>query len=693
MLFLDTETYSETPIKNGTYRYAQDAELMVATWAFDDCSVQCWDATEDPIMPSELYDYLTALCDPEYDPTQLLTAHNSMFDRNILKYAAGLDIPRWRWRDTMVQALAHALPGSLDKLGAILGVADEDKKLGEEGKKLIHLFCKPRPKNSKLRRATRLTHPKEWARFLEYAKQDIPAMRAIAKKLPTWNYKGAEVDLWHLDQKINDRGFCIDTELADAALRATERAQKALAEACCTATGGAVESATKRDQLLGHILLEYGIELPDMQGSTLERRIADPDIPEGVKELLRIRLQASSTSTSKYKTLKKSVSPDGRLRGTLQFDGAGRTRRDAGRTFQPQNLPSRGILDHDAVERGIAAMKADCEDLLYDNVMLLTSSALRGCIIAPPGKKLVVADLSNIEGRDTAWLAGEEWKLQAFRNFDDGIGADLYKMAYAKSFGIAPEAVNKDQRQVGKVQELALGYAGGVGAFVTFSLVYGIDLEAMGEEAYGSIPGNILHDAEGFYDWTLKKKRPTFGLSRRAFVVCEAFKRLWRGAHPQTASLWEDIESAAKWAVNNPGESMQVRRMKVRRDGAWLRIGLPSGRCLCYPSPQLSDSGQLSYMGQNQYTRQWQRIKTFGGKIVENCAQSVARDVMFDSLPRIEAAGYDIVLRVHDEVVTEAPDSDEFNPEHLSSLLATNHDWCEDLPLAAAGFEGYRYRK
>jgi DNA polymerase len=240
--------------------------------------------------------------------------------------------------------------------------------------------------------------------------------------------------------------------------------------------------------MLGHILAAYGVDLPDLQMSTLERRIADPDLPAELKELLSVRLAASTTSTSKYKTLAKAVSKDGRLRGTLQFNGASRTGRWAGRLFQPQNLP-RPALKQDKIDIGIEALKADCEDLLFDNVMELTSSAIRGCIIAPPGKKLVVADLSNIEGRVLAWLAGEEWKLQAFRDFDtvqtvEGewltgpqlvalhlshqypelaldekgdpirMGHDLYKLAYAKSFGIKPEAVTKDNRQSARCRNL-----------------------------------------------------------------------------------------------------------------------------------------------------------------------------------------------------------------------------------------------
>lgn len=683
-LWLDLETYSAVPITNGTHAYAEGAEIMLFAYALDDGPVKVWDCTARPLMPDDLADALD-------DPAVILYAHNSHFDRTVL-WHCGYRLPRERWRDTMVKALAHSLPGSLGDLCDILKVPT-DKAKDKAGRQLIQLFCKPRPATSKVRRATRETHPAEWAKFVEYAGLDIEAMRAIDKKLPAWNYQAGELALWHLDQAINDRGVMVDTDLAHAAIRAVERAQKVLAARTSDLTLGVVQAATQRDALLRHLVAAYGIDLPDMQQSTLERRIADPDLPPELRELLAIRLQASTTSTSKYKTLAKAVSSDGRLRGTLQFNGASRTGRWAGRLFQPQNLP-RPVLKQDKIDLGIEALKADCEDLLFANVMELTSSAIRGAIVAPKGKKLVIADLSNIEGRVLAFLAGEEWKLQAFRDFDAGNGHDLYKLAYAKSFGIKPEDVSKDNRQVGKVQELALGYEGGVGAFLTFAAAYSIDLEAMGEQAIGAIPANIMGEATRALEWTKQQKRPTFGLSDRAWLVCDSFKRSWRYAHPAISSFWKDLEEAARMAVMRPGVTYECRMLKLRRDGAWLRIRLPSGRFLCYPSPQLDDAGKLSYMGVNQYnSRKWSRLKTYGGKLAENMTQAASRDVLAGNMPAIEAAGYQIVLSVHDENITEAEDRDEFNADHLAGLMATTPTWAENLPLAAAGFEAYRYRK
>lgn len=683
-LWIDFETYGDVPINQGTHVYAAAAEIMLCAWALDDGPVSVWDRTDELLdMPAPLY---TALLDDTIE----VWAHNSHFDRTVMNHAWDFSVPLGRWRDTMVQALSHGLPGGLGVLCDILQVPT-DKAKDKQGRQFIQLFCKPRPATSKIRRATRETHPAEWARFVDYASLDIDAMREVHKRLPTWNYQGDELALWHLDQRINDRGVAIDMDLVRAAIDAVGLAQKDLAARTMVATDGQVASTTQRDALLLHVLEAYGIDLPDMQMSTLERRIADPELPPELKELLSIRLQASTTSTSKYKTLLTGTSADGRLRGTLQFNGAARTGRWAGRLFQPQNLP-RPVLKQEQIEQGIDALKAGCADLIVDNVMELTSSAIRSCIVAPKGRKLVVADLANIEGRDQAWLAGEEWKLQAFRDYDAGDGPDLYKLAYSKSFGGSPDTVTKDQRQIGKVQELMLGYEGGVGAFITGAATYRFDIEELARQVLPIAPGWALNEASGFYDWTVKSGRSTFDLSRDAFVASDTVKRVWRNLHPNIHAHWGELKETTIAAIEQPGTTFQCRRLKIRRDGSWLRIGLPSGRALCYPSPQVID-GAITYMGLNQYSRKWCRLKSYGGKLFENICQAVARDVMTANMPLIEAAGYQIVLTVHDEVICEAPDTDDFNPEHLASLLAANPIWALDMPLAAAGFETDRYRK
>ncbi|MER1940476.1 DNA polymerase I [Castellaniella sp. FW104-16D08] len=718
-LWIDFETFSAVLIKNGTHAYMQGVEILLTAWAIDDGPVSVVDEVNGEPRPRDLADALA-------DPLVQVAAHNSAFDRNVLHYT-GQDVPLYRWHDTMVKALAHGMPGALGALCDILAVPT-DKAKDKAGKQLIQLFCKPLAANRKLRRATSATHPEDWARFKEYAGLDIEAMRVVDAKLPSWNYTGTELALWHLDQTINDRGVLVDVELAQAAIHAAELSKKSLAERTQVLTDGEVQAATQRDRLLKHILTHYGIEVPDLQNSTLEDILKrETDLPRMLVELLGIRLQASKTSISKYKTLVKGVSPDGRLRGTLQFDGAARTGRWAGRLFQPQNLP-RPTLHQAAIELGIDTLKAGCADLVFPNVMELTSSAIRGCIIVPPKHKLVVADLSNIEGRVIAWLAGEEWKLQAFREYDtclgvdgqwhDGIalrdaalagrpialernkkgaptrrGPDLYKLAYAKAFAVGHETVEGNQRQIGKVMELMLGYEGGVGAFLTGAATYGIDLDAMAVAALPSIPADVLAEAERYLTARSRRKDGSFGLTPQTFMVCDSLKRLWRRAHPAVSALWPALAQAAMMAVINEGVTQRVRDIRLQRAGAWLRVQLPSGRLLCYPLPQVDDTGKLSYMGINQYSRKWSRLKTYGGKLAENITQAVARDVLATSMPAVEAAGYQIVLTVHDEILTEAPDRPEFNPGHLAGLMAANPAWADGLPLSAAGFEAHRYKK
>jgi DNA polymerase len=709
-LWIDTEDYSEVPIKNGVHAYAEQSEILLFAWAIDDEPVQVWDLTTGDSMPERLADALA-------DDSVEIWAHNSHFDRTILRWH-GIEPKLERWRDTMVQAMSHSLPGGLDQLCEVLGMPPDKAKL-KTGKALIRLFCMPQKfkfhrkrlpgesakeykalvdaaKEAWPGRATRETHPAQWAEFVEYAGQDIEAMREAHKRMPKWNYPGnsRELALWHLDQRINDRGILVDLELAEAAVRAVDRAQEQLAQRTQELTEGEVRAATQRDAMLEHIANQYGYMLDDMRGSTLEKLLdTDENMPEEMNELLRVRLQATTTSTAKYKTLLKATSSDGRLRGTLQFAGAGRTGRFSGKLVQLQNLP-RGTIHGVELELGVSALKTDCADLIVPDVMELTSSAIRSTLTASVDKKLVITDLSNIEGRILAWLAGEEWKLQAFRDYDNGTGHDLYKLAYGKSFNVDPGTVDKQQRQVGKTMELALGFQGGVSAFLTFARAFSINLEALANIA--TIPDQVLERASSTLEWHRKQGRDPdldTGLSEKAWLTCESFKVAWRESHPNVSAFWVELESTVVSAINSPGRTLQCRKIKVRRDGNWFRLGLPSGRALCYPNPQVDEDNKISFTGIEQFTRKWKRIPTFGGRLVENCTQAAARDVIAHNMPLIESSGYPIILTVHDEVLTEVPDRSEYNVEHLSAMLARVPEWAEGLPLAAAGFETYRYRK
>ncbi len=384
-LFLDFETYSETPIRHGTYVYAENAEIMIATYALDDGPVRDIDFTMGDPHDVWMFQDLVAAAD-------IIIAHNAMFDRNVLRLGnLKIETPISKWRCSMVKALLHGLPGGLDKLCEILKVPTEYAKL-KDGRALVLKFCKPTAFTHKLvhtsypskehfkaavaearagwqGRATRETHPAEWSRFVEYARNDISAMREVWHRLPSWNYGeegygATERDLWHLDQKINDRGVLTDQALVSAAIRATDAEQARLKRAVREHTDDYVGAATQRARMLEFIFAEYGIGMADLSKSTVAKMLDREDIDPMLRALLEIRAQASRSSTSKYKAFQRAANTDGRVRGMFQFSGAARTRRDAGRTVQLQNLGSRGLLPQDQIEVGIEALLAGVEDLL-----------------------------------------------------------------------------------------------------------------------------------------------------------------------------------------------------------------------------------------------------------------------------------------------------------------------------------------
>lgn len=685
-LWLDLETYSEVPISYGTDVYTDACEILLFLYAIDDGDVSCVDLTiEGEELPEDLVHAI--------ETADEIWASNSYFDRSVLrKCLPQFDWSVERWRDTMIQAAEHGLPASLGGMGQAMKLPQELLKL--DGSQYIHLFCKPRPKNHKLRRATRLTHPIDWQNFIIYGVTDVKAMRAAHKAMPKINYPNnkVELELWHLDQHINDRGVQIDMHLVEGAIAAVKQKSALLKQETKEKTEDKLDSTTKRDKLLSYILDEYGLDLEDLKKSTAERILSDDSTPDGVKALIKIRLQAGASSTSKFSKIKQAVGKDGRCRGTLQFCGAKRTGRAAGRIIQPQNLPSRGLLSKPEIEFGIMALKDGDAIEWFPDVMKLLVSVIRGAIVCEHGHKLVVSDLSNIEGRVAAWITEEEWKLEAFRAFDDGTGPDLYNLAYANSFKVDVESVNKSQRAIGKVQELMLGYGGGVGAFVTGALGYGFDLEDLSKKIWETLPEDQVMKARDFLEWARKQKMPTYDLSDEAFITCDVLKRLWREANPNISSYWRKIEDTMVAAINQPGVVFDCGpHIKVKKTGAWLRVRLPSGRTLNYPSASCEEG--LKFFGENPISRKWQRLRTWGGTVFENICQATAREVIFWSMLRAEEAGYPVVMHVHDELVTEVPDTPQYSEKELSRILAAGESWTKGLPLAAAGFEDKRYGK
>lgn len=674
-LFLDTETYSPVDLKkSGSYAYAEhpETEILICSYAVDEGPAHVWDCTDGSRMPADLK---FALRQVRRHKAKLVGANFLMFDRLVLRNCWGIDIDPRDILDTMVCAFRHSLPGSLAMQCEVLQIDDSLAK-DKRGKALINRFCKPTPKNYKVRRYSRETHPAEWAEFIEYARSDITAMREVFHAMPNWGNIEFENTVLALDQRINDRGFFVDTALANAAINAVKQHKIELQQEANEKWGSGLTGAaflpTLRDLAPAH-------EILNAQKSTLNELLADDELPDDARTIIEMRLGASSTASTKYNPLLLGLSGDGRRRGCLQYGGAKRTLRWAGKGFQPQNLARgfyhddpenkeervrpEGISDRDwwvtlnPLETGIQMLLRGKAHWCYD-VSKLTASTVRGCIIPEPGNKLIVADYSNVEGRGLAWLAGEETALATFL-----AGLDIYCVTAGKMFGLDPDhikQVRNDLRQIGKACELGLGYGGGVAAFLTFAKNLGLDLYAMAETMKGTFPDHIWAAAKRGYEYARiqeknkkgfagqKAERPSYDLPKNVWLTCDSIKRMWRESHPKTCAFWNDLESAAMNAIKNPGKSYWAgaevrengdRAIRIRRtkgkDGSpgwWLQVELPSGRILSYPGIGISVEKQIDedddraeyrerirYMGENQTTRQWGKQYTYGGKLAENC--------------------------------------------------------------------------
>lgn len=757
-LFLDTETFSGVDLKKvGAYAYAEHptTEIMICTYAIDEGRVQTWDATESPTMPRELRKALRRVSRKK---AKIVMANGLLFDRLVIREKWGIDLPVSQIEDTMIMAFRHALPGGLDMQCQVLGVDAEHAK-DKAGKALIKRFCKPTPKTYKIRRYTRETHPEEWAKFLRYAALDIIAMREVYWRIPDWGNTPKEDEILLIDQLINDRGFYVDVDLANAAIKAVQAHKEELKEEAWERFGGKL---TGNDFLPILRDIAPAFTIHNAQKSTLNDLLEDPDFPDEGKALIEMRLGASSTASTKYNPLVNGLSADGRRRGCLQYGGAKRTLRWAGKGFQPQNL-ARGEYsdDHEGkikrregesdvafwvrshmLTNGINSLLRGTAHWAYD-ISKLTASTVRGCIIPAKGKKFVVADYSNVEGRGLAWIAGEKTALMVFK-----AGRDIYCETAGKMFGLDPDYIKanrKDLRQIGKACELGLGYGGGVAAFLQFAKNLGLDLYAMADVMKGTFPDHIWAAAKRGYEYARineakrppklgkKDERPTYILPKNVWLTCDAIKRMWREAHPKTVAFWAELEDAVLCAIRNPGKAywaganvrpagkkaLKIVRTKAKHDptfdeerddpnaaGWWLKIELPSGRIMSYPGIALSvtteideDTGKkrtstrIKYQGENQTTRQWGFQYTYGGKLTENIVQALCRDILAWSMPGVEAAGYEIVLSVHDELITEVPDTDDYTTEELCALMCDLPIWAKGFPLSAEGDIMYRYRK
>jgi len=656
-LGIDIETFSSVDIKNGAYAYSEapDFEILLIAYKFsDEDKVKLIDLTDDPEELENLR-FWDALTDPEV----VKTAYNANFERTCLARHTGKAMPPEQWRCTMVLAVQLGLPRSLAAVGPALGLTEEEQKK-KTGAALIQYFCKPcKPTrtNGQRTKNTRLNAPEKWELFKEYNIQDVVTEQIILKRLRDFRPDQSEQDLWTLDQEINDRGVLLDIPMARSIVEFdTERSADLLAEAQqITGLKNPNSLAQLKPWLQSHGLPVYSLRKDDVSSI-----LGDPDISDEVRRVLEIRQTLSKTSVKKYQTMLDIAGDDDRARGIMQFYG-GHTGRWAGRSLQPQNLARNTMPDDELdVAREFVKM-GDFESLemIFGEPAPIFSQLVRTAFIPSPGNRFVVSDFSAIEARVIAWIAGEEWRLNVFRN--DG---DIYceSASHIYHVPVVKHGINGELRQRGKVAELALGYGGAVGAMKQM-------------DTTGSVPEEEMQG-----------------------IVTQ-----WRAESPKIVRMWRDCQDAAVSVIrgNQPKRvlrSLQGTEFYVKLvDGTpVLFIRLPSGRPIAYWDPKVMDTEmgpRITYMTQNQTTRKWERCETYGGKLTENIVQSVARDCLAEKMKLLESMGYPIVFHVHDEMILDVPREDKEAAALVDRIMGEPIDWAPGLPLKGGTYECDFYRK
>lgn len=643
VLFVDTETYSSVDIKAaGLYKYMEppDFEILLLPYAWDDAPVRVLDMFDPTDRAYAEHMIVPALT----DSSVVKVAHNSAFERAAYRRAFGAYQPPEQWVDTMILAAENGLPLSLDAAGAALQIEQQKLKTGHS---LINYFCKPcKPTiaNGGRRRNLPEHAPDKWAMFKGYAKRDVEAERLIYKRLHRFPVPEWERRVWALDARINERGVLIDTELAQAAVDVDAAFTARGAEELQRLTG--LDNPNSVSQLKGW-LETVGLPCDSLNKATVADLLDRANDPT-TRRVLALRQQLGKTSTKKYQTMLTAACDDHRIRGTMQYYGAGRTGRWAGRLLQVQNLPQNHLDEIGTVRELVRARDLDTLAMIYGSVPDTLSQLIRTALIAKPGHTLLVADYSAIEARVIAYLAGEQWRMDVFAK-----GGDIYCSSASAMFKVPVEkhGVNGHLRQKGKIAELACGYGGGIGAL----------------KAFGA-------DKMGLTDDEMQQ------------IVTQ-----WRQASPSIPRFWRDTERAAKRALETPGKTFVLPcGVKYRRDADALRCRLPSGRILSYWGAHL-EGGAIVFMAQHQTTRKWQKIETWGGKLVENIVQAYARDCLATAMLRLDEAGYKICFTVHDEVIAEMPEGSRW--EDMAEIMGRPIPWAPGLLLRADGYSTPFYQK
>lgn len=638
-LVLDLETYSSADLKRtGAVKYAEapDFEILLMSYAFDDDPVALWDFTEQG-TPAWL---APALLDPDL----VKVAWNMAFERACLNKALGIYTPPEQWRDAMTLAAMNGLPMALETAGEALNI--EQQKLST-GKSLINYFCKPcKPTIANGGRTRNLPGhaPEKWQAFKDYCLRDTEAERTIYRRLLRFPVSDFERRVEALDARINERGVLVDIEFVKAAIEIDAEGKKHNLAELQRLTG--LENPNSVSQLK-EWLEAVGVSCESLNKATvgdLMKKVTDPT----TRRVLELRQLLGKTSTKKYDAMLDAACQDDRVRGITQYYGAGRTGRWAGRRVQLQNLAQNHLDQIDKVRELLRTRDLETLELCFDNVPDVLSQLIRTALVAKPGHTFLVSDYAAIEARVIAYLAGEQWRLDVFAQ-----GGDIYCSSASQMFKVpvVKHGVNGHLRQKGKIAELACGYGGGIGALKAF----GADKMGLTEEEMQDIVNQ------------------------------------WRLASPTIPKFWRDTEKAAKNALEHPGRTFSIPcGVKYLRDADALRCRLPSGRILTYWGARL-ENGSIVFMGQDQTTRKWQKMETWGGKLVENIVQAVARDCLAVAMVRLDAAGYDICFHVHDEIIAEAPEDSRW--QDMAEIMGQPIDWAPGLLLRGDGYDTKFYMK
>lgn len=642
-LSIDIETYSsENLAKSGVYRYAEssDFEVLLFGYSADGAPVKVVDLTAGETIPDDVRSALT-------DPTVTKWAFNAQFERvslsRYLGYPTGKYLNPSSWHCTMVWVATLGLPLSLEGVGAVLGL--EKQKL-KEGKDLIRYFCTP----SKARDGSLIRHyptdaPEKWSLFKAYNLRDVETEMSIQQKLSKFPVTESEWRNYTLDQQINDRGIMLDRTLVTQAIRCDEQFKRTHMEQARTVTG--LDNPNSPVQLKAW-LAEKGVEADSLSKTAVADMLEKAD---GEVELaLSLRQELAKSSVKKYTAMQTVVGSDDRARGLIQFYGANRTGRYAGRLIQVQNLPQNHLPDLDTARALVRSGNTDAVEMLYDSVPLVLSELIRTAFVPKPGCRFYVADFSAIEARVIAWIAGEHWRQEVFAN-----GGDIYCASASQMFHVPVEkhGVNGHLRQKGKIAELALGYGGSVGA-----------LKAMGALNYG------LQEEE-----------------------LKPLVDAWRLSNPHITKFWWDVDKAASTCVRER-TATETHGIRFYYQSGMMFVVLPSGRRLVYVKPKMGlnrfGNESVTYEGVGEQ-KKWLRLESYGPKFVENIVQATARDILAEAMLRLNAAGYRIVMHVHDEAVIEAPPDTSL--ENICSVMGQTPTWASGLLLRADGYVCDFYKK